>query len=432
MRRRLRVLCLLVFAVVAGIAATGTLSSQASGATGPWSKAASSITGREQHTATRLSDGDVLLTGGTDGQGTALASAEIYHPATNRWTAAHPMAAARFDHTATLLSDGRVLVTGGLAGPIPFGSLASSELYNPTTDSWSAAAPMSEPRARQTATLLRDGRVLVVGGLSLVVGEGGLFPSVGTDAEIYDPGANRWTTTTPMGFHRMDQTATLLTNGRVLVAGGRGDIATYNSTEIYDAANDRWVSAAPMGARRYGHAATLLPDGDVFVVGGTGENPNTLAVTLDSAEIYDPRTDLWVTVASMASVDLTHTATLLRNGKVLVVGMGQTPPELYDPARNAWSSTGPSMHGHQDSATVLSDGRVVLVGGYADAPFSSVLVYDPTADVPAPRQPLDPRLIAVALLAGLLLVAGAAWSRPAVRQRVRSWRPRGEPEEWIT
>lgn len=291
---------------------------------------------------------------------------------------------------------------------------------------------MIASRTRHTATLLPDGRVLVVGGLSLVVGESGLIPSVAPDAEIYDPRASSWSISAPMGFDRFDQTATLLADGRVLVAGGRGDLATFNSTEIYDATNDRWISAAPMGARRYGQAATRLPDGDVLVAGGIGEAPNGRATTLDTAEIYDPRTNLWVTLASMANVDVTRTATGLGNGMVLVVGMGQSAPELYDPARNAWSRTGPSVHGHQDSATLLSDGRVLLVGGYGDQASASVLIYDPNAVVPVSGQPLDRRLAAGLVLAILLLAAGVALSVPAVRQRLRSWRPQGEPEEWIT
>jgi hypothetical protein len=431
MRRGLVASCLLILATAA-LAGTRALPTQAALATGLWSRAASLITGRQEHTATLLPNGNVLVVGGIDDTGTVLASAEVYHPATNRWTAAHSMAAARFEHTATLLPSGKVLVTGGLAGPLPFGSLASSELYDPTTDSWSAEAPMIASRTRHTATLLPDGRVLVVGGLSLVVGESGLIPSVAPDAEIYDPRASSWSISAPMGFDRFDQTATLLADGRVLVAGGRGDLATFNSTEIYDATNDRWISAAPMGARRYGQAATRLPDGDVLVAGGIGEAPNGRATTLDTAEIYDPRTNLWVTLASMANVDVTRTATGLGNGMVLVVGMGQSAPELYDPARNAWSRTGPSVHGHQDSATLLSDGRVLLVGGYGDQASASVLIYDPNAVVPVSGQPLDRRLAAGLVLAILLLAAGVALSVPAVRQRLRSWRPQGEPEEWIT
>ncbi|MDQ6722220.1 MAG: hypothetical protein M3003_15685, partial [Candidatus Dormibacteraeota bacterium] len=302
------------------------------------------ITGREEHTATLLRSGNVLIAGGTDGRGKALASAEVYSPATNKWTAAGAMATARLDHTATLLPSGKVLVAGGLDAVFPASSLLSTELYDPTTNSWSAAAPMFAGRGRHTATLLSDGRVLVVGGLSVALRDGGLFPSQPPDAEIYDPRANRWSTSAPMGQYRLDQTATLLADGRVLVAGGQGDVATYNSTEIYNAAQHRWISAAPMSVGRWRHSSTLLPDGDVLVVGGTGQEPNFLSIALTSAEIYDPRTNLWVTVASTAGVHLEHTATVLRDGKVLVVGAtGQSRPELYDPASNTWSRTGPSM-----------------------------------------------------------------------------------------
>lgn len=431
MRRGLLATCLLGVAAAAGIAAVQPVSVQASGTTGLWSKAGGLITGREEHTATLLRDGNVLIAGGTDGRNTALASAEIYHPATNRWTPAHSMAAARFDHTATLLPSGKVLVVGGLAGPLPFGSLASSELYDPTTDSWSASAPMRVSRARQTATLLQDGRVLVVGGLSLVVREGGLVPSVATGAEVYDPTSNRWSTTAQVGFDRLDQTATLLADGRVLVAGGHGDVTTFNSTEIYDPSADRWISAAPMGARRFGHAATLLSDGDVLVVGGNGNDTDT---PLTSAEIYDPRTNLWVTVASMDAVHVNHTVTLLGNGTVMVVGVTwfAARPEFYDLGRNQWSVTGPSMYRYQHTATRLPDGKVLIVGGNEFESLASALLYDPNGVAPVPRQPPDLRLIAEALLVGLLAVAGVASFNPVVRRRLKSWRPQHQGDEWIS
>jgi hypothetical protein len=433
MRRGLLAACWLVLATAAGIALTGALLGQASGTTGTWSKAAGLITGREEHTATLLRDGNVLVAGGTDGRDNALAGAEIFHPATNRWAPVHPMAAARLDHTATLLPSGKVLVVGGLLGPMPFGSLASTELYDPTTDSWSAAAPMIVSRARHTATLLADGRVLVVGGLSLVVREGGLFPSQATDAEIYDPTANRWSVTEPMGQYRYGQTATRLADGRVLVTGGQDSVSPLKSTEIYDPAADRWISAAPMGVARAGHVATLLPNGDVLVVGGTGEEPNSLSISLTSAEIYDPRTNLWVTVASMTAVHVEHTVTVLRNGAVLVVGAtGQSRPELYDLARNLWSATGPSMDRYQHTATRLSDDKVLIVGGYGIESLASVLLYDPNGATLAPRQPPDLRLIAQALLFGILAVTGIVLFFAAVRRRLRTGRRQHEPDEWIS
>jgi len=390
--------------------------------------------GREEHTATLLGNGKVLIAGGTDGRGTVLASAEVYDPVRDRWASAGSMAATRIGHTATLLPSGKVLVAGGLVLPFPAPSLASTELYDPATNRWSTAAPMIESRTRHTATLLRDGRVLVVGGLTVTLQDGGLFPSQLTSAEIYDPKADRWSLTAPTGEHRLGQTATRLPDGRVLVAGGQADSGTFlKSTEIYDATQDRWISAAPMAAARFGAVATLTADGDVLVAGGLGEEPNALNLALTSAELYNPGTNLWVTVASMAEFHAADTATVLRSGKVLVVGApGQSRAEVYDQAHNRWTQTGPSMDRYQHTATRLPSGRVLIVGGYGIESIGSVLIYDPEGIAPAPLRPLDQRIVAGLVLIGLLGLAAFAWSIPAVRLRVRRWRPRGESEEWIT
>ncbi len=424
----------LVLATASNTAGGGTASIPPSGTTGLWSRAASLATGREEHTATLLPNGRVLVAGGTDGRGKVLASAVLYDPVRDRWTSAGSMAATRIGHTATLLPSGKVLVAGGLVLPFPAPSLASTELYDPATNRWSSAAPMIESRTRQTATLLRDGRVLIVGGLTVMLQDGGLFPSQLTSAEIYDPKADRWSPTAPTDEHRLGHTATLLPDGRVLVAGGQADSGTFlKSTEIYDPIQDRWISAAPMAAARFGHVATLLADGDVLVAGGLGDEPNALNIALTSAEIYDPRTNLWVSVASMAEFHAADTATALRSGNVLVLGApGQSRAEVYDLARNRWTQTGPSMDRYQHSATRLLNGKVLIVGGYSLESVGSVLVYDPEGVAPAPSRPLDQRIAAGLLLIGLLGLAAFAWSVPAVRLRVRRWRPRGQSEEWIT
>jgi hypothetical protein len=295
------------------------------------------------------------------------------------------------------------------------------------------AAPMIESRTRHTATLLPDGRVLVVGGQTFDFHDGGLFPGRPRDAEIYDPKANRWSATSPMGVSRLGETATVLPDGRVLVVGGEDDgLAIFNSTEIYDPANDRWISAAPMAVGRTGQVATQMANGDVFVAGGLGVEPNALNVSLASAELFDPRTDVWVTVASMAEFHEADTATLLRNGMVLVVGTTQASrPELYDLGHDRWSRTGPSMARYHHTATRLTDGKVLIVGGYGIDYLASALIYDPEGVAPAPVRPPDPRVIAALLITAVLVVASIAWSTPAVRRRVKGWRPPGESEEWI-
>jgi hypothetical protein len=423
----------LILATASATAGGGT-ALEGSGGSGLWSPAATLATGREEHTATLLRNGKVLVAGGTDGRGKVLASAELYDPVRNRWTPAGSMAATRIGHTATLLPSGKVLVAGGLVLPFPAPSLASTELYDPATNTWSIAAPMIESRTRHTATMLPDGRVLVVGGLTVTLRDGGLFPSQPTGAEIYDPKTDRWSATAPMGSSRLGQTATLLPDGRVLIAGGQDNgLAMFNSTEIYDAAQDRWISAAPMAVARSGHVATLMANGDVFVAGGLGVEPNALNISLNSAEIYDPVTNLWVTVAGMAGFHAADTITLLRNGMLLLVGdTGQSRPELYDLALNRWSRTGPSMDRYQHTATALRDGKVLIVGGYGIDSLDSVLVYDPLGVAPAARVPPDPRIIAALLLTALIVLGAGAWSVPAVRLWAKRWRPQGQSEEWIT
>lgn len=424
----------LILATASANAGSGPALLQPSGGTGLWSRGASLMAGREEHTATLLRNGRLLIAGGTDGRGHALASAEVYDAATDRWRPGGSMSTTRLDHTATLLPSGKVLVVGGFKATYPSESLASSELYDPATNSWSSAAPMTTSRTRHTATALPDGRVLVVGGQRFDLHDGGIFPGRPTDAEIYDPIANRWSATGPMGASRLGHTATLLPDGRVFVVGGQDDgLAIFNSTEIYDPANDRWISAAPMAVARTGHLATAMANGDVFVAGGLGEEPNFLTTVLTSAELFDPRTNVWVTIASAVEFHAHGTATLLRNGMVLAVGA--TDPsrsELYDLGHNRWTRTGPTVARYQHTATRLGDGRVLIVGGYGIESLGSVVIYDPEAVAPAPVRPPDPRVIAALLITASLIAAAMGWSIPAVRQRVRRWRPPRESEEWIT
>jgi N-acetylneuraminic acid mutarotase len=264
---------------------------EASGS-GVWSSAAQLVTGRAEHTATLLRNGNILVTGGTDGTGKALASAELYNPKADGWTPARAMAQTRVDHTATLLPNGKVLVVGGLSAPFPSSSLASAELYDPTTNAWTPAARMSAGRSRHTATLLPDGRVLVVGGLSVTLRDGGVFPNQPVSAEIYNPLTNSWSATVPMSLYRLDQTATPLRDGRVLVAGGQDGLMNFSSSEIYDPGQDRWYATASMTTGRIGHTATLLLNGDVLVSGGVSRTaPSYESIPLSSAEVYDPRVD---------------------------------------------------------------------------------------------------------------------------------------------
>jgi N-acetylneuraminic acid mutarotase len=322
---------------------------------------ASMSTGRIDHTATPLPSGKVLVAGGFNGSD--LASAQLYDPGSNTWSPAGSMNFAREHATATLLNNGKVLVVGGANFS---GALASAELYDPVTNSWSAAAAMHTAHASHTATRLANGKVLVAGGFT--TGEIDV-----SSAELYDPTSNSWSLAGSMSTPRADYTATLLPNGKVLVAGGdyyNGSDHYQSSAELYNPANNSWSSAGSMSTPRAYHTATLLPNGKVLVAGGTYFDGTTLH-SLSGAELYDPGSNSWSSAAAMIIGREDHTATLLPNGKVLVTGgthVSATLPyaELYDPGSNSWSPDG-TMTTPRDrpTATLLQSGKVLVAGGGA-------------------------------------------------------------------
>jgi hypothetical protein len=182
---------------------------------------------------------------------------------------------------------------------------------------------MATGRARHTATLLPNGKVLVAGGVR---------PAYTNTAELYDPLSGTWSTTGSMATARGVHTATLLPSGKVLVAGGRNTFSLA-SAELYDPSSGTWTNAAPLALARYSHTATLLPDGKVLVIGGfLFSGGDTIA--LASAELYDPSSGTWSASGPLATARAEHTATLLPNGKVLVAAgvnaIGFTSAELYD------------------------------------------------------------------------------------------------------
>jgi galactose oxidase-like protein/Kelch motif protein len=344
-----------------------------------WTATGKMITPRTGHTATLLLDGRLLVVGGCcNNAGDQIKSAELYDPGSGTWASTGSMVESRFNfvYSATLLADGKVLVapsTNGTGRPTP------AQLYDPVSGKWSATGSMVAAYAGHTATRLLDGKVLVAG----LNGDGDT-PS----AELYDPNSGAWSATGAMTTAR-GGTYTLLSDGKVLVAGGDQYLAPRGSpsSELYDPISGTWSATGNMITPRVGHTATLLPDGKVLVAGGYVPVAGAVADPLASAELYDPASGTWSETASMLAIRVRQTATLLRDGRVLVAGgrgseknieprLGSA--ELYDPATGIWSATASMLAvrvGH--TATLLPDGKVLVAGDLPDdsAPFAEL--YDP-------------------------------------------------------
>jgi len=323
---------------------------------GSFSAAASLNTGRSSHSATLLPDGKVLVAGGV-----ITATAELYDSSTNSWSYAASMSTARYDHTATLLPNGKVLVAGGCNGSTYF---SSAELYDPANNTWSSAGNMSVARMYHTATLLRNGKVLVVGGT--------YGPALTNSTELYDPATNSWSSAGTLATARYLHSATLLADGKVLIAAGAIGTPAIASAELYDPATNTWSVTSSLASARAYATANMLPSGKVLVTGGfdssLGSGTNSI---IGNAELYDPVTGTWSSAGNLNNPRMAQTAIsgLLPTGKVMFAGGHNTVSylssvEVYDPATNSWSLTGSMSTARAfHSATLMGNGHMLVVGG---------------------------------------------------------------------
>jgi hypothetical protein len=271
-----------------------------------------------------------------------------------------------------------------VAGSFGDSNASSAEVFDPASGSWTMTGSLATGHFFHTATLLPDGRVLVAGGVA------GFFPT--TTTELYDRSTGSWTTTGSLQGARSSHTATLLPDGRVLVAAGSNndfyEVFSLDTAELYDPANGTWTATGSLAAVRSGHTATLLPNGKVLVTGGVDAYYGTYEA---SAELYDRASGVWMMTGSLAPARVGHTATLLPSGQVLVAGGINfdsgilTSAELYDPASETWTATGDLNTARTyHTATLLSDGEVLVVGGdgkNGDAFLASAELYDPETEI---------------------------------------------------
>jgi hypothetical protein len=335
---------------------------------------------REWHTATLLNDGKVLAVGGDAsvipkcpspavGPGcrshdVPLASAELFDSASSSFTGTGNMAAPRTRHTATLLGDGKVLITGGDSlGDFPH-PLATAEIFDSSTGVFTPTGNMVSARAGHTATLLPNGKVLLAGG-----SPGDNPYEVTSTAELFDPAIGEFTATGSMETSRTNGTATLLKNGEVLVTGG--DDASGNpvaKAELFDPNTGMFTPTGSMSVARAGHTATLLTSGELLVAGGRSSGGANATVTV-TAELFDPATGAFVLTGSMDSPRELHTATRRTDGKVLVTGgidgkSDLSTAELFDPVNGVFTYAGNmEIERFAHTATLLMNGEVLVTGG---------------------------------------------------------------------
>jgi hypothetical protein len=352
------------------------------------------------------------------------------------------LAEPRAAHTATLLPDGRVLVVGGavsLPPEPPYPATATAEIWDPGTDTFGPTGSLAEPRSYHTATLLPDGRVLVAGGWRDEEDTEDL-----ASAEVWDPSTN---TFSPAGSLARARTtddggiAVALPDGRVLVVmpAVDGDDEYSNSAEVWDPATSAFSPAGSLPMDDY-NAATALADGRVLIF--NDEDPTEDGYS-GSAVVWDPVTDT-VSPAGSSARCWMHSPTLLADGRVLIIGYscpdGNGPfysAEVWDPATSTFSPAGsPTIRvGHFPTTTALPDGRVLIVAGCGQSVCDSVEVWDPDTDTFGPTGWLaEPRLhhTTTALPDGRALVVGGfgepvgqtcGWTDCVVRASAEVWEP---------
>jgi Galactose oxidase, central domain/Kelch motif len=329
----------------------------------PFAATGSLNTARFAHTATTLQDGRVLIAGGLSAsaeqpQEQTTKSAELYDPSSGTSSATADLLAPRTRHTATLLSDGRVLIAGGVSITGGQGTvLASAEIYTPSTGQFTVTGSLNRARQYHTATLLQDGTVLIAGGLDN-------NNNVSYEAEIYNPSTGEFTKIADLKKDRYDHTATLLGNGKVLIAGGSDSASPLTSAELYDPSSQTFSLTGALITARALHTATLLSNGSVLIAGGSSHTG-----FLQSAELYDPSSGAFATTGSLTDQRSEHTATKLLTDEVLLAGGFDSnglaaAGDVYDPTTGSFTATPPFLTPRAvHTAALLSSGQVLLSGG---------------------------------------------------------------------
>jgi N-acetylneuraminic acid mutarotase len=309
------------------------------------------VEGRLDSTATLLRDGTILVVGGRPFPGSPTNIAERFDPQTGLWHAAGSTRHARTSHTASLLPDGSVAVVGGVEGSSWFRAqrgLTTVERYLPAENRWTTLAPLPQGVTDHSAVVLADGRLLIAGGRDR---EGVPFTRTAA-AWAYDPTQDSWRALVPMPWPSESSVGLLLADGRALVFGSieMGDFTQAPSWAVYNPATDLWQTGPVTGLVLVGsQRAARLPDGRLLIVDG------------EDCVIYDPQRATWHRAAPNSHLTSYGTLTTLADGRVLHAG--GTIQAIYDPTTDQWQTSQRTISRAYHTATLLPDGRIVLLGG---------------------------------------------------------------------
>ena len=304
-----------------------------------WTRIESMAAPRAQHAAVELDDGRILVVGGPN------AAPEIFDPRTTTWSPAAATASVYTSAEAVRLDDGRVLVVGSTVGQD-----IDSEIYDPASDSWAVTGQLNEDRFSHSAITLSDGRVLVAGG---VWGEHPQLEAV-ESVEVFDPVSETWAVIDSLKGMRLQPGLANLTDGTTVIVGAR-------EVTRFDPVADVLRRAAPLPDEWQQPIAVTLDDGRVLMA-GIADGTMTL--------LWNPANGRWTIADPLLTIRSDATATKRATGLVLVAGGdggGDTAlrlTEFFDPADLSWRTGSALVHGRlSHTATILEDGRLVVIGG---------------------------------------------------------------------
>lgn len=348
---------------------------------GHWEIIDSTNFARQDHASVVMNDGNIMVTGGLTGYSSFYTrSVEIYSSSTNTWQFTDSMNAARGEHGIALLQGSNVLAIGGF-------ELKSCEKYNTNTGTWSFIDSLKKVRIHGfTTTVLENGMVLITGGWYF----NGIEDEYIKECELYDPTNNEWNIVDSLSVGRLYHSATLLKDGRVLVIGGLTPNRMLKSCEIFDPLTQQWSLTDSLSIERGNHSALLLPDGKVLVTGGG----NLDSLYIYTCELFDPVTENWEIVGATSFPHNSHTSVLLADSLILLAGgvIGPASWEIFNPKTfsSMYVSTLPFQK-YESTIHLLPDGRVINIGGWTYdgmwvLPTPTCLMYYPNVNNIRPEE----------------------------------------------